>query len=94
MAGDAADVLGRKPVYLIALSLYIGSNMAIVLSDAYSALLGLRVLQALAISGMLCVQSLTWLLMFPGTFSIAYGVVTDISSPTERGSFVSAVSFA
>jgi MFS family permease len=94
LAGDAADVLGRRPVYLIALSLYIGSNMAVVLSDTYSALLGLRVLQALAISGMLCVQSLTWLLMIPGTFSIAYGVVTDIASPAERGSFVSAVSFA
>lgn len=94
LAGDAADVLGRRPVYLIALSLYIGSNIAIVLSNTYSALLGLRVLQALAISGMLCVLSVVWSLTFPGTFSIAYGVVTDIASPAERGSFVSAVSFA
>ncbi|KAJ4164824.1 hypothetical protein LMH87_006480 [Akanthomyces muscarius] len=30
----------------------------------------------------------------PGTFSIAYGVITDISSPAERGTFVSIVSFA
>ena len=29
-----------------------------------------------------------------GTFSIAYGVITDVASPAERGSFVSAVSFA
>jgi MFS family permease len=29
-----------------------------------------------------------------GTFSIAYGVVNDIASPAERGSFVSAISFA
>jgi hypothetical protein len=29
----------------------------------------------------------------PGTFSIAYGVITDIASPAERGSFVSVVSF-
>lgn len=52
LVGDAADVLGRRPVYLIALSVYIGANIAIVLSNTYSSLLGLRVLQALAISGM------------------------------------------
>lgn len=52
LVGDTADVLGRRPVYVITLSLYIGANIAIVLSDTYPALLGLRVLQALAISGM------------------------------------------
>lgn len=51
LVGDAADVLGRRPTYVVALSLYIGANIAIVLSNTYSALLGLRVLQALAISG-------------------------------------------
>ena len=94
LVGDTADVLGRRPVYVIALSLYIGANIAIVLSNTYAALLGLRVLQALAISGMLSVLILSLLLMSSGTFSIAYGVVTDIASPAERGSFVSAVSFA
>ncbi|KAI0478375.1 multidrug resistance protein [Xylariaceae sp. FL0804] len=79
LVGDAADVLGRRPVYMLILSLYTGSNVAIALSKSYSALLGLRVLQALAISG---------------TFSIAYGVITDVASPAERGSFASAVSFA
>jgi len=53
LVGDAADVLGRRPVYLIALVLYIGANIAIVLSNTYPALVGLRVLQALAISGTL-----------------------------------------
>ena len=94
LVGDAADVLGRRPVYVIALSLYIVANMAIVLADRYSALLGLRVLQALAISGMLFIPTLGSLLTSPGTFSIAYGVITDVASPAERGSFVSAVSFA
>ncbi|KAI1391443.1 multidrug resistance protein [Hypoxylon trugodes] len=79
LVGDAADVLGRRPVYMVTLSLYVVSNIAIASSKSYSALLGLRVLQALAISG---------------TFSIAYGVITDVASPAERGSFVSAVSFA
>ena len=53
LVGDAADVLGRRPVYVVVLSLYIGANVAIVLADTYPALLGLRVLQALAISGAL-----------------------------------------
>ena len=94
LVGDAADVLGRRPVYMIALSLYIGANIAIVLANRYSALLGLRVLQALAISGMLLIPIPDSLLTSSGTFSIAYGVITDVASPAERGSFVSAVSFA
>ncbi|KAL9127271.1 MAG: hypothetical protein Q9175_007772 [Cornicularia normoerica] len=87
LVGDTADVLGRRPVYVVALSLYIGANIAIVLSNTYSALLGLRVLQALAISGMFFVLTLGLLLTSSGTFSIAYGVITDVASPAERGSF-------
>ncbi|KAI1414615.1 multidrug resistance protein [Hypoxylon sp. FL1857] len=79
LVGDAADVLGRRPVYAVTLSLYVAANIAIALSKSYNALLGLRVVQALAISG---------------TFSVAYGDITDVASPAERGSFVSAVSFA
>ncbi|RSL88333.1 hypothetical protein CEP52_015265 [Fusarium oligoseptatum] len=30
---------------------------------------------------------------FPGRFSVAYGVIADISTPAERGAFVSALSF-
>jgi hypothetical protein len=51
LVGDAADVLGRRPMYMITLSLYFIANIAIALSRSYQALLGLRVLQALAISG-------------------------------------------
>lgn len=52
LVGDTADVLGRRPVYMVVLSVYVVANIAIVLCNTYSALLGLRVLQALAISGM------------------------------------------
>ena len=92
--GDAADILGRRPVYMIILTLYIAANTAIVLANTYSALLCLRVLQALAISGMASCLILTLMLISSGTFSIAYGVITDVASPAERGSYVSAVSFA
>ncbi|KAJ5740562.1 chloramphenicol resistance protein [Penicillium malachiteum] len=79
LVGDTADILGRRPVYILVLSIYGIANLAIALTTSYSALLGLQVLQALAISG---------------TFSIAYGVVTDVTSPAERGSFAALVSFA
>ncbi|KAK6085359.1 hypothetical protein SCUP234_02907 [Seiridium cupressi] len=95
LVGDAADILGRRPVYLVTLSLYVVANSAIALSSSYPALVGLRVLQALAISGASQVELMRPpLLMETGTFSIAYGVITDIASPAERGSFVSAVAFA
>lgn len=58
LVGDASDVLGRRPIYGLVLSLYIGTNVAIVLANSYAALLGLRVLQALAISGMSCLLDL------------------------------------
>jgi MFS family permease len=51
LVGDAADILGRRPIYMLTLSVYFVANLAIALSHSYSALLGLRVLQALAISG-------------------------------------------
>ncbi|KAL4404465.1 hypothetical protein CABS03_14260 [Colletotrichum abscissum] len=79
MFGDFADVLGRRPVYLMTLSLYFVANVSIALSKTYSALIGLRALQALAISG---------------TNAFVYGVIADIASPAERGSFVSVVSFS
>jgi len=94
LVGDAADILGRRPIYVITLSLYLVANISIALSKSYSALLGLRVLQALAISGMFSDPILDSMLIVQGTFSIAYGVITDVASPAERGSFVSAVSFA
>jgi MFS family permease len=53
LVGDAADIGGRRPVYVASLTLYIGANIGIALSKSYHALLSLRVFQALAISGTL-----------------------------------------
>ncbi|CAN9368038.1 unnamed protein product [Alternaria alternata] len=79
LVADAAEILGRRAVYTLTLTIYFVANLAIALSKTYLALVVLRALQALAISG---------------TFSIAYGVVVDIASPAERGSFAALVSFA
>lgn len=51
LVGDAADVLGRRPIFLGMLTLYTAANLAIALSTSYPTLLGLRVVQAFAISG-------------------------------------------
>jgi predicted MFS family arabinose efflux permease len=51
LVGDAADTAGRRPVYVVTLLLYIVTNIAIAASERYAALLGLRIVQALAISG-------------------------------------------
>lgn len=92
--GNFADMLGRRPVYMITLSLYLVANLAIALSTSFPVLLGLRVLQALAISGMHFCPVFGPILIRLATNSIAYGVIADIASPAERGSFVSGVSFA
>lgn len=95
LVGDTADAQGRRPVYLILLTIYVASNVAIAATNSYQTLVGFRVIQALAISGQFTTTISKHVLSdILGTFSIAYGVVTDVSSPSERGSFVSVVSFA
>lgn len=108
VVGDAADTFGRRPLYGITLTLYVAANIGIALQDSAVALLLLRMLQSAGISGKLStVQVLfehTRLHHCPslfgvdtksdtGTFSVAYGVIADISTPAERGAFVSALSF-
>jgi len=51
LVADAAEILGRRPVYAVTLTVYFIANFAIALSKTYPALLALRALQALAISG-------------------------------------------
>jgi len=51
LAGDAADVLGRRPAYLATLGLFVVANICLARARSFGELLGLRVLQALGISG-------------------------------------------
>ncbi|KAM5356572.1 hypothetical protein ACJ41O_003218 [Fusarium nematophilum] len=78
IVGDAADTFGRRPLYAATLAFYVAANVGIALQHSAVALLLLRMLQSAGISG---------------TFSVAYGVIADISAPSERGAFVSALSF-
>jgi hypothetical protein len=96
LVGDFADVLGRRPAFLVTLSLFVTADICLALAKSYDELLGFRVLQALGVSGRVAKTFLLMSspLMSTGVIPIAYGVISDIASPAERGSFVSAVSFS
>ncbi|KAL9116965.1 MAG: hypothetical protein Q9187_006503 [Circinaria calcarea] len=76
IVGDLADKVGRRPVYIVTFLIYVAANLGLAVQRSYPALLVLRMVQSAGSSG---------------TISIAYGVVADIASPAERGSYVGAV---
>ncbi|KAI0166548.1 major facilitator superfamily transporter [Xylariaceae sp. FL1272] len=71
--GNAADKLGRRPIYIFALSIYFVANIGLAVQNSYAALLVLRMIQSAGSSG---------------TISLGYGIISDISTPSERGSYV------
>ncbi|KAH9898723.1 major facilitator superfamily transporter [Xylariomycetidae sp. FL2044] len=71
--GNAADKLGRRPIYIFALSVYLVANIGLALQNSYAALLVLRMVQSAGSSG---------------TISLGYGVIADIAEPAERGFYV------
>lgn len=71
--GDLADQSGRRPANLLAFTLYLGANLGLAAQNSYAALQVLRCLQSAGASG---------------TVAIAYGIISDIAPPAERGSYV------
>lgn len=71
--GNAADNMGRRPIYILALSIYLVANIGLGAQSNYAALLVLRMVQSAGSSG---------------TISLGYGIISDIASPNERGSYV------
>ena len=51
LLGNAADKIGRRPVYLLALGLYFVANIGLALQSDFAALLVLRMLQSAGSSG-------------------------------------------
>ncbi|KAK1765304.1 major facilitator superfamily domain-containing protein [Phialemonium atrogriseum] len=73
LLGNVADKLGRRPVYIMALSIYFVANVGLALQNSFPALLVLRMVQSAGSSG---------------TISLGYGIISDIASPAERGLYV------
>lgn len=53
ITGDLADMIGRRPVYLLVLTVYFGANLGLSLQRTYAGLLVLRMIQSTGASGML-----------------------------------------
>ena len=51
LLGDAADQIGRRPVYIFAFVIYFFANIGLALQQSYAALLVLRMMQSLGSSG-------------------------------------------
>lgn len=69
--GTLSDTLGRRPIFLITLTIYFLASLGLALNQKnYAALLVLRALQSLGASAVL---------------AVGYGVIADICVPAERG---------
>ncbi|KAJ5535776.1 MFS transporter [Penicillium frequentans] len=68
-----SDSAGRRPAYMICFTIYIAANLALGLQNSYVALLLLRMLQSAGSSG---------------TVALANGLVADIVTSSERGSYI------
>ena len=75
-----SDSHGRRPIYLITLTVYVLANLGLALNKkSYIALLILRALQSLGASA---------------AFAVCYGVVADLCVPSERGKMLGPISAA
>lgn len=73
LVGDMADMLGRRPAYILCFVIYIGANIGLALCKNYPSLLILRMLQAAGSSA---------------TIALGSGVVADIATSAERGNWM------
>src|SRR4051794_26607184 len=51
ISGDAADLYGRRPLYLVTIGMYLLANIGIAVQSSFVGLLLLRMLQSAGISG-------------------------------------------
>ncbi|OBT45029.1 hypothetical protein VE00_04158 [Pseudogymnoascus sp. WSF 3629] len=74
IVGGISDKYGRRPALLACFVVYISANTGLALQHSFAALLVLRCVQSSGCSG---------------TISISNGVVSDVATRAERGSYVS-----
>ncbi|KAJ3054376.1 hypothetical protein HK097_001985 [Rhizophlyctis rosea] len=68
--GTASEILGRRPIYLLSLTIYVGASLAASFSPSIGILIFLRAVQALGSSSVLAVGA---------------GTIADIFDQSERG---------
>lgn len=72
-----SDTFGRRPILIACLIIYIGADIGLALANSYGVLFGMRILQAFGIAS---------------TVAIAGGVVGDLTTRRNRGTYVGAMS--
>ncbi|TGJ81277.1 hypothetical protein E0Z10_g7486 [Xylaria hypoxylon] len=78
LVGEAADTIGRRPVLIGTLIIYVAANVGLALQSSFGLLFFLRIVQSAGISG---------------SYAVTYGVVGDLFTPAERGGYSGIVSF-
>lgn len=73
MIAGFSDAAGRRPAYIICFTIYIAANLGLALQNSYPALLVLR-----------CVQSAG----SSSTVALSNGVVSDLITSQERGTYI------
>lgn len=73
MVAGFSDSAGRRPAYIACFTLYMGANIALAMQNNYMTLLVLRCFQSAGSSA---------------TVSLCQGVVADVATAAERGSYV------
>ena len=73
MVAAFSDNAGRKPAYMACFTLYMGANLALMMVNNYGALLVLRCFQSAGSSA---------------TVALCQGVVADVATSAERGTYV------
>lgn len=68
-----SDTAGRRPAYIICFTIYLAANLGLGLQNSYAALLVLRCIQSAGSSG---------------TVALANGLVGDMITSAERGSYI------
>ncbi|ODQ64454.1 MFS general substrate transporter [Nadsonia fulvescens var. elongata DSM 6958] len=71
--GTVSDIIGRRPVYIVCLAIYLGSNIGLALTRWYWLLLVMRCIQAIGISAALALGS---------------GVLSDLTERRNRGGYM------
>ena len=72
-----SDSAGRRPIYIICFTIYIGANIALAIQHSYPALLILRAIQSSGSSG---------------TIALASAVTADLVTSSERGKYMALAS--
>lgn len=72
-----SDAFGRRPILIACLVIYLGADVGLALANSYGILFGMRILQAFGIAS---------------TVAIAGGVVGDLTTRRNRGSYVGTMS--